>query len=118
MNLREGEKIEIIEKSKNKRLASKIMGINNKNIYYKSKKELKDLKIKNEIENLARRAHMILGCKAYSRSDFIVSPRGIFFLETNTLPGLTSKSLLPKLAEAAGLEFSGLLEHLIQSSLV
>lgn len=50
MNLREEKKIGIIEKSNNKRLISKLMGLNNKNIYYKSKKELKDLKIKNEIE--------------------------------------------------------------------
>lgn len=77
-----------------------------------------DLKIKKEIENLARQAHMILGCKAYSRSDFIVSPRGIFFLETNTLPGLTSESLLPKSAMAAGLNFPDLLDHLIRSSLI
>lgn len=76
-----------------------------------------DLKTKREIENLARRAHMILGCKVYSRSDFIVSPRGIFFLETNTLPGLTSESLLPKSALAAGLDFGGLLDHLIQTSI-
>jgi len=77
-----------------------------------------DLKTKREIENLARRAHMILGCKAYSRSDFIVSSRGIFFLETNTLPGLTSESLLPKSAAVAGLNMSGLIDHLIQTALV
>lgn len=75
-----------------------------------------DLKTKKEIENLARRAHMILGCKTYSRSDFMVSSRGIFFLETNTLPGLTSESLLPKSAAAAGLAFPSLLDHLIQTS--
>lgn len=75
-----------------------------------------DLKIKREIENLARKVHLILGCKAYSRSDFMVSSRGIFFLETNTLPGLTSESLLPKSAAVAGLNFGGLLEHIIKSA--
>lgn len=48
--MREEKKIEIIKKSKNKRLISRLIGINNKNIYYQSKKELKDLEIKNEIE--------------------------------------------------------------------
>lgn len=70
--------------------------------------------IKKEIENLAKKAHNVLGCKAYSRSDFIISRRGIFLLETNTLPGLTSESLLPKSALAIGLEFPDLLDHLIQ----
>lgn len=77
-----------------------------------------DLKTKKEIELLAKKAHESLGCKGYSRSDFIVSPRGIFLLELNNLPGLTSESLLPKSAEAVGLSFSDLLDHLIQISLV
>ncbi|OHA13607.1 MAG: hypothetical protein A2909_00705 [Candidatus Tagabacteria bacterium RIFCSPLOWO2_01_FULL_39_11] len=73
-----------------------------------------DLAAKREIEHLAKEAHKILGCSAYSRSDFIVSPRGIFLLETNTLPGLTSQSLFPKSCVAVGLTFSGLLDHIIR----
>ncbi|MDO8555208.1 MAG: D-alanine--D-alanine ligase, partial [bacterium] len=49
--------------------------------------------IKREIENLAKKAHQILGCRHYSRTDFIISKRGIYVLEINTLPGLTSQSL-------------------------
>lgn len=77
-----------------------------------------DLKTKKEIEFLAKKAHQVLGCKGYSRSDFIISPRGIFLLELNNLPGLTSESLLPKSAAAVGISFSDLLDHLIQISLV
>ncbi len=65
-----------------------------------------------EIKNISILAHEALGLRHYSRSDFIVSPRGIFFLETNTLPGLTSQSLLPKAAQAAGLPFPLLLDHI------
>lgn len=55
----------------------------------------------------AREVHEALGCEGYSRSDFIV-PDGEdepVFLETNTLPGLTPRSLLPKSAAAAGIDY-------------
>ncbi|MBU1178736.1 hypothetical protein KKB69_00095 [Patescibacteria group bacterium] len=69
------------------------------------------------IEEIAKIAHQALGCRHYSRADFIVSPRGVYLLEVNTLPGLTSESLLPKAAAAAGLEFPQLLDHLIKLAL-
>ncbi len=57
--------------------------------------------------------HDALGLRHYSRSDFIVSPRGIYYLETNTLPGLTAESLLPKSLKAVGVEYPDFLTHLI-----
>lgn len=72
-----------------------------------------DNSVKREVENMARRAHRLLGCDHYSRSDFIISPRGIYILELNTLPGLTSESLLPKAAAVVGVSFSDLIDHLI-----
>lgn len=72
-----------------------------------------DLDVKRQLEEIAGRAHQILGCRHYSRSDFIVSPRGIYLLEVNTLPGLTAESLFPKAAAAAGLEFPLLLDHIL-----
>ena len=51
----------------------------------------------------ALRAHRVLGCRAYSRTDVILGKNGRFHvLELNTLPGLTSVSLLPDAAKAAG----------------
>ncbi|MFC1802321.1 hypothetical protein ACFLY7_02670 [Patescibacteria group bacterium] len=38
-------------------------------------------------------------------------------LETNTLPGLTEQSLLPKSLEAVGCEFSDFLDHIIELAL-
>lgn len=62
-------------------------------------------------------AHELLGLAGYSRSDFILTPQGPFILETNTLPGMTATSLLPKAAAAAGMDFPSLLSRLIDLGL-
>src|SRR5882724_9993842 len=54
----------------------------------------------------ALRAHRALSCSGYSRTDFIVSAKGMVFLETNTLPGLTAASLYPKALKAQGIDFA------------
>lgn len=73
------------------------------------------LEQKRELEDLARKVHSALGLNHYSRTDFIVSPRrGIYVLETNTLPGLTPTSLLPKALDAVGVPLPHFLDHLIQ----
>lgn len=66
-----------------------------------------------ELMRLARIAHESLGLRHYSRSDFIISPKGIYYLETNTLPGLTAQSLLPQSLAAVGVSFPDFLEHLV-----
>lgn len=66
----------------------------------------------------ALKAHHALGLDHYSRSDFIVTPRGgVFILETNTLPGLTEESLLPKSLKAVGSGLPELVEHVITLAL-
>jgi D-alanine-D-alanine ligase len=70
-----------------------------------------------EIGNLALRAHRALGCRGLSRTDFIYSEGVFYLLETNTLPGLTENSLLPKAALADGLSFPALLDTLIDLAL-
>lgn len=72
------------------------------------------LDIKREVQRMAMKAHEVLHLRHYSRSDFIWNPkRGIFILETNSLPGLTEQSLLPKALEAVGCKFSHFLDHLV-----
>ena len=69
---------------------------------------------KKVIQEMAKEAHNALGLRHYSRSDFIINPRrGIYILETNTLPGLTSESLLPKSLQAVGCSLPDFLDHLI-----
>lgn len=75
------------------------------------------LDVKRNIEEVARKAHIALGCRHYSRADFIISPKGIYILEVNTLPGLTAESLLPKAVKAVGSSYSELLDHLITLAL-
>ncbi len=63
-------------------------------------------------------AHIAIGARHYSRSDFIVHPtRGIYILEINTLPGLTEASLLPKALNAVGSNMKEFLEHLIAQAI-
>lgn len=71
-----------------------------------------------ELMQKAKTMHEALGLRHYSRSDFIVSPRGIYFLETNTLPGLTDESLLPKSLAAVGISYSDFLSHLVDRALL
>ncbi|MEK7184625.1 MAG: D-alanine--D-alanine ligase [Patescibacteria group bacterium] len=69
---------------------------------------------KSEIEELAIMAHRALGMRHYSRSDFIIHPsRGIFILETNSLPGLTKESLIPKALHAVGATISHFVDHVV-----
>ncbi len=62
----------------------------------------------------ALRAHLALGCRGATRVDLMVSEAGNeFILEVNTLPGLTPTSLLPKIADAAGISFGELCEVML-----
>jgi D-alanine-D-alanine ligase len=61
----------------------------------------------------AVRAHRVMSCSGYSRSDFIVADQGLVFLETNTLPGLTKASLYPKALKAQGIAFPDFLRDQI-----
>jgi D-alanine-D-alanine ligase len=71
---------------------------------------------KKELERVATLVHQSLGMKHYSRSDFIVSKRGIYFLEINSAQavGLTQESLLPKALKAVGTKFSDFLTHVVE----
>lgn len=65
----------------------------------------------------ALRAHTALGCTGATRVDLIVSPLGNeYVLEVNTVPGLTPSSLLPKIANAAGLSFEDLVEAMLKGA--
>ena len=59
-----------------------------------------------------------LGVAVYGRVDFRLSPEGsAWCLEVNTLPGMTETSLLPMAADAVGMSFAELIDHLIRESL-
>jgi D-alanine-D-alanine ligase len=67
------------------------------------------------IQQFALQAHRALKLRDYSRSDFRLDLEGRFWcLETNTLPGMTSASLLPQSAKAVGITFEKLCEKICQ----
>jgi D-alanine-D-alanine ligase len=70
-----------------------------------------------ELQHAAKVMHRALGLRHYSRSDFIVTPKGVYYLETNTLPGLTTESLMPKSLAAVGITFQDFLSHLVNLAL-
>jgi D-alanine-D-alanine ligase len=59
-------------------------------------------------------AHVALGCSGATRVDLIIDSEGNpYVLEVNTIPGMTATSLLPKIAQTAGLSFPDLLEKIL-----
>ncbi len=62
----------------------------------------------------AMKAHDLLGCRDLSRVDFLLDSDGKpQVLEVNTIPGFTSHSLVPKAAEAAGIGFDQIVDHIV-----
>ena len=70
------------------------------------------------IMKYAHRAHVILGLFGYSRTDMILQEDGTpMLLETNTIPGMTTTSLLPQEAHAMGISFTELVEILLEQGI-
>jgi D-alanine-D-alanine ligase len=69
-----------------------------------------------EAQNVALAAHAALGCFGYSRADLVGADDGVYFLETNTLPGLTAASLVPQQLAAAGIGFREFLQEQVAKS--
>jgi D-alanine-D-alanine ligase len=76
-----------------------------------------DAELTAKAQSYAMMAHQALFCKGYSRTDMILKDREIYVLETNTIPGMTATSLLPQAANVAGMNFSQLLDRLIELGL-
>ena len=77
-----------------------------------------DFEIEEEIKKFAKRAYFACDCRDFSRIDFMVCEDGNpHFLEVNTLPGLTTTSLLPKSASCAGYDFQSLAKKLVEPAL-
>lgn len=72
---------------------------------------------KKRVLRAAQGAHASLGCEGMSRVDLILTPLGsVHVLEVNTIPGLTERSLLPKAARAAGIEFPELCDRIVRTA--
>ena len=74
--------------------------------------------ISREITNSALLIYNQIGCRHYARVDFLLNKNNYYLLEINTLPGLTSTSLLPKSANCTGLSYKALVNKIIQLGLL
>ena len=90
---------------------------------YKSNKTRYEVpaKINSQMERLISNDALLIynkiGCRHYARVDFLLNEDKYYLLEINTLPGLTSTSLLPKSAKYIGLSYEKLIKKIIESAL-
>ena len=69
------------------------------------------------VKNIAKKIYTLLGMKGFSRSEFIFKGDVPYFLEMNTVPGLTRESILPKQAKHAGISLEELFTNAIEMAL-
>jgi D-alanine-D-alanine ligase len=70
---------------------------------------------------MALKSHRLLGCRGASRADFRwdeeLGESGLYLLEVNTQPGMTPLSLVPEQARSKGLDYTALVERIVESAL-
>lgn len=72
--------------------------------------------LKEEIQETSRKIYAHLGCAGLVRVDYICAEDGLYFLEVNTIPGMTAASLVPQMVRAAGLSMTDFLSSIIENS--
>ena len=70
--------------------------------------------VTNEIQRLSSLVYDLLGCKGIVRVDFILIGQKPYFLEINTVPGMTEESLFPKQVHAAGISLEELYSMVVE----
>jgi D-alanine-D-alanine ligase len=72
---------------------------------------------KQAIEQVGADVHRALGLRHYSRTDVILSGDDVYFLEVNTLPGLTQESLIPNALKTVGSTYDEFILHILEQAL-
>jgi D-alanine-D-alanine ligase len=67
------------------------------------------------VQETTARIYFRLGCRGVVRMDWILAEDGLYFLEINTIPGMTSASLVPKMVHTAGLDMTAFLSTIIEN---
>jgi D-alanine-D-alanine ligase len=77
-----------------------------------------DLQLEEEVQALALNAYKALGCMGWGRADVMIDnqTKKPYLLEMNTAPGMTSHSLVPMAAKAAGVEYADLVMWLLSKA--
>ncbi|MDH3280077.1 MAG: D-alanine--D-alanine ligase [Gammaproteobacteria bacterium] len=77
-----------------------------------------DPELEAQLKVQARRAFQVLGCEGWGRVDLMLDQKRVpYFLEVNTVPGMTDHSLVPMAARAAGIDFQELVQRILEASL-
>jgi D-alanine-D-alanine ligase len=78
-----------------------------------------DPKVADRVKELAMKAHRLMGCEGFSRMDLVVKQGKLpYFLEINTLPGLTDISDLPAEAEHVGISYDEMIFRILSDALM
>ena len=72
--------------------------------------------LRDQIQEVSKKVYAHLGCTGLVRVDYIASEEGLYFLEVNTIPGMTAASLVPQMVRAAGLDMTDFLSAVIENS--
>ena len=72
--------------------------------------------LRDEIQEVSKKIYSHLGCAGLVRVDYIASEEGLYFLEVNTIPGMTSASLVPQMVRAAVMSMTDFLSTVIENS--
>jgi D-alanine-D-alanine ligase len=70
-----------------------------------------------EIQTLSKNLYTMLHCKGVVRFDYIISNNEVWFLEVNTVPGMSSASIIPQQAAAKDISYKDLVSLIIETSL-
>jgi D-alanine-D-alanine ligase len=77
-----------------------------------------DKDVLEKVQRAAVQAFVALGCAGLARVDFFLTPQGkIVINELNTMPGFTTTSVFPKMWAASGINFTEVINHLLESAL-
>ena len=72
--------------------------------------------LREEIQETSKKIYAHLGCAGLVRVDYICASDGLYFLEVNTIPGMTAASLVPQMVRAAGMSMTDFLTAIIENS--
>ena len=72
--------------------------------------------IRELVQDTTCKIYRRMGCAGVLRVDFILSDEGLYFLEINTIPGMTSASLVPRMIRTAGMDMTSFLSTIIEGS--
>lgn len=75
-----------------------------------------DEAISTHVQEVTKKIYAYLGCRGVVRVDYILAEDSLYFLEVNTIPGMTSASLVPKMVRTAGIDITDFLTGIIESS--